>query len=106
MGGSFASTGNRGFQTFTDLDTRSGHYRSINNGNDVAFKVEFSNFDEGIYLASVSGAGGGGAPVLSCPPSVTISCEDSTDPLTNPALGSATATDACTGGLIATTSAT
>jgi hypothetical protein len=102
LGGSFAASGRRNFLLFGDLETRAGHYRAINNSNDVAFLVEFSNFDEGIYVARISGAGSGGAPVLNCPPPVTIACDESTDPSTNLNLGIAAATDACTGDAIAT----
>lgn len=99
LGGNFASTGNRGFQTFTDLDTRSGHYRSINNSNDVAFKVEFSNFDEGIYLAAVTGVGGGSTTII-CPADLAQECPADTSVGT---AGTATATDGCSGATLPTT---
>ncbi len=93
LGGSFLTTGNRGFEVHTGFDVRQGHYESLNNSNQVAFLVRFSNFDAGIYVASIAGAGSG-TTTITCPADLTVACGGDTSPA---AAGSATAVDDCLG---------
>lgn len=63
---------NNGYDIW-QVEAHAGMYRSINNLNDVAFAVLFSNFDYGIYIAHIS-TSGGGAVAIACPADVTAEC--------------------------------
>ncbi|MFQ5413437.1 MAG: choice-of-anchor tandem repeat NxxGxxAF-containing protein [Phycisphaerae bacterium] len=102
LGDVFGSPGGQQFFMMWDgSNTRAGHYRAMNDNNDVAFITAFSTFNVGLYVAHVSaGAGGGGGTTIACPADAVVECGASTDPT---ATGAATAADSCTGASVATT---
>ncbi|NOT02319.1 MAG: hypothetical protein HOP29_17060 [Phycisphaerales bacterium] len=100
LSGTFGTSGDRRFAIHTGVNTRRGHLRSLNNGNDVAFFVSFSNFAGGIYVAHVA-AGGGGTATITCPADAVLECPEQTTVASN---GTATAADGCTGASIPVTS--
>jgi hypothetical protein len=75
------------FDLYQGGEARSGQYRSINNGDEVAFLAKFSNFGMGMYVARVEGAGGGEV-TIDCPADLTLECPADTNPS---ATGEATA---------------
>jgi len=98
LGGSFLTNGNRGFEVHAGFDVRQGHFESLNNSNQVAFLVRFSNFDAGIFVASVAG-GGGGTTTITCPADLALECPAGTGV---GVAGMATAAGGCSGASIAT----
>jgi hypothetical protein len=80
-------TGLSSFSLYQFGDVRSGHYRSINNNNDVAFLAQFGTVGFGMYIAHVTAEGG--TPSITCPPDVgDLECPADTSPT---ATGEATA---------------
>ncbi len=99
LGGTFSTTGDRRFAIHTGFTARSGHMRSLNQSNELAVFVSFSNFDGGIYRAEMS-AGGGGGVEITCPADVVAECPADTTPAGS---GTAGAVDSCTGAAVAVT---
>ncbi len=89
----------RFFMMWDGSNTRAGHYRSINDNNDVAFITAFSTFNVGVYVAHVSG-GGGGSTTITCPADAAVECGLPSDPGVT---GSATAAGGCSGASVPTT---
>ncbi len=91
------ASGNGVLLIYDGTEIRAGHYRSLNDANQVAFLASFGTFDSGVYIADV-GATGGGTPEITCPPdAINLACTADTG---SASLGDATATDSCTGASI------
>ncbi len=69
------------------VESKSGHLKSIGNNNDVVFSVVFNNLDSGMFIAHVD-VGGGGQLAIACPANVTAECPADTN---SSATGTATA---------------
>ncbi len=76
----------RDVRLWQGFETRAGHYRSMNDANDVAFLAAFSTFDVGVYVAHVQTSGG--AVQITCPPPATVECGNNIAPINT---GTATA---------------
>lgn len=87
LGGTF-STSAQALFGFQNSESRSGHYRTINEDNDVTFLGRFNGLEFGIYVAHIT-TSGGGQLAITCPPDVSLACPANTDPS---ATGLATAT--------------
>lgn len=59
-------------------ETRAGHYRAINNSNEIAFMTAFETFTVGIYVARVTS--GSGPLSITCPPNASVECPGNTSP--------------------------
>jgi|GEM_PF-5436761 len=78
--GGVTTGGSIGYQVYQSGEARSGHYRSINNNNQVAFLAKFSNFGMGMYIAHVD-VGAGGAVTIDCPDDqLDLECPAGTSP--------------------------
>lgn len=84
LGGVFSA----GAYDLWQAESASGQHRSINNGNDVAFAAQFSNFEYGLYIARIT-TGSGGQLNIECPADVVAECPATTD---SSLTGTATAT--------------
>lgn len=76
----------RAMTLYGGFEVRHGHYRSINDNDEIAFLAAFSTFDVGVYVAHVSS---GGPIDITCPDDVTLICPAD---VSTAATGAATAT--------------
>ena len=84
LGDAFAAAGcagspcERGIYIHQGSETRSGHYRALNNNNDIAFMSAFDTFNSGVYIARVES--GAGPLSITCPDPVTVECSEDISP--------------------------
>lgn len=102
LGGVFSTLGTqtRKLSVYQGIYAASGRFHAVSDDNQVAFLAQFDNFDFGIYVATVTSAGGAGQIEITCPADVALECPANTSPAV---LGEAVAVDACSGASIATT---
>jgi len=102
LGSAFSTLGTqtRKLSAYQGFYAVSGRFHALTEDNRVAFLAQFSNFDFGIYVATISSSGGGGQLLITCPADIALECPADTSPVL---LGEAVATDACSGATIPTT---
>jgi hypothetical protein len=94
-------TGEVGLFIYDGSEVRSGHFKSLNDSNQVAFMAAFETFNVGIYIAHVQPTGGGSQLGITCPPDVIVECGGDTGP--GGVASAASAFNNCTGESVATT---
>ncbi len=100
LGGTFSSAGSqsRKLAGYQGNAATNGRYRAFTSDNRYVFLAQFSNFDFGIYVATLASAGG--QVDITCPADLVLDCPANTDVSS---VGMAVAVDACSGAAVPVT---